>query len=276
MQVNASEAIFTHRIHEAAAAGFRYVELKFKDKEGLIDRTDEQILERFEQMQKLLDELGIKVWSIHLPYGDVEYSDIGSEIEENRQKSEEFFARVIRLVSFFGAKNLVTHSSKGTYAPDRGVNIAQARKSLATLAEVARQHGCRLCVENLIKSIGQSPEEIHKVVEGIPGLRFTFDVGHANIRCTYPETNCPDAVSFLRTYGEQLGTIHVHDNQGDHDTHSLAGDGSMGRWGELYRCLLETNRYRGVFMFEPNERQAAADVMQRAEMIEVAYEALYR
>ena len=51
------------------------------------------------------------------------------------------------------------------------------------------------------------------------------------------------------------------------DDHQLVGNGDIATknrpWGEVYKTLLEKNRYRGVFMFEPKDNQAAAEVMRR-------------
>ena len=48
---------------------------------------------------------------------------------------------------------------------------------------------------------------------------------------------------------------------------TIVGDGDLATknrsWGEVYKCMLATNRYRGVFMFEPKDDQKATDVVAR-------------
>ncbi|MEE0916077.1 MAG: hypothetical protein U0L45_06170, partial [Alistipes sp.] len=66
-----------------------------------------------------------------------------------------------------------------------------------------------------------------------------------------------------------LGTVHIHDTvyKSSNDDHRLVGDGDLAtknrEWGEVYKTMLEDNRYRGVFMFEPKDDQKAAEVMRR-------------
>ena len=74
-------------------------------------------------------------------------------------------------------------------------------------------------------------------------------------------------IVFLFNY--KLGTVHIHDTiygSGD-DSHKLVGEGNLATknraWGEVYKTMLATNRYRGVFMFEPKDDQSAAEVMRR-------------
>lgn len=266
MQINVADATFAARLDEVAAAGFRYVELKFKFGYGFEKRTDAEIAAAFARMRRQIGEKGVAVWSVHLPYDSAEWTNIGGA-ENVRRQSVDYLLRVLRLCheQFPECRNYVLHASKGVLQP-RSASVAQARKSLEELLPAADRLGVRLCVENLVGSLCPTPEEKGAVIDGFDSVRTTFDIGHAN--CTGH-----DVVEFLKWEGTRLGTVHIHDTMFGtrKDDHRLVGQGDIARWGDVYRTLLIVNRYRGVFMFEPTDKQTAADVMATYRTILDAY-----
>lgn len=266
MQINVTDATFTARLDEVAAAGFRYVELKFKFAYGFEKRTDAEIATAFTRMRRQIEQKQIAVWSVHLPYDSTTWTNIGGA-EEVRRQSVDYLLRVLRLCHdhFPECRNYVLHASKGVLQP-RSESVAQARKSLGEMLPEADRCGVRLCVENLVGSLCPTPEEKGAVIAGFDSVRTTFDIGHAN--CTGH-----DVVEFLKWEGTRLGTVHIHDTMfgTNNDDHRLVGQGNIGRWGEVYRTLLADNRYRGVFMFEPSDKQKADDVMATYRTILDAY-----
>ena len=262
MQICVSDDTFSARLQEVADAGFRYTELKFKSKYKLHEKSDEEIRNAFRTIHRLIDSKGMLVWSIHLPFGDSSWNNIGAE-EESRTRSTRHYIRVMELCAeeFTSCRNFVLHASKGALTP-RSESVIQARKALTEMIPVADRLGVRICVENLVTSLCRSWEEMETLCEGYPELHFTFDIGHANC-------NGADVVEFLSKEGTRLGTIHIHDTffGSGEDSHLLVGQGNINRWGEVYRTLIETNRYRGVFMFEPKDEQSAKDVMASYERI---------
>ena len=262
MQINVDDKTFSSRLEEVAAAGFKYVELKFKYAYGLTTKSDDQVNKTFASMQQQLEEKGITVWSIHLPYDNATWNNIGGA-EEIRSQSTAHLIRVMRLCGnhFKTCRNFVTHASKGVLSP-RSQSIAQARKSLEEMVPVAKQLGMRICIENLVGSLGYYYSELETICKDFPDVYYTFDIGHANCKGF-------DVIEFLKSEGTKLGTVHIHDtifNSGN-DTHMMVWDGDIQRWGEVYKTLLEANRYRGVFMFEPQDSQKAKDVMAAYEKV---------
>jgi sugar phosphate isomerase/epimerase len=100
-------------------------------------------------MQQMLKDKGIRIWSVHLPFGNDEWSDLGGE-EEVRKRSTNHYIRTLRLCAthFPDCRTFVTHGSKGTLTP-RSKSVGQTRKALKELVPVANELGVRLCVENL-------------------------------------------------------------------------------------------------------------------------------
>lgn len=272
MQINVADATFTARLEEVAAAGFKYVELKFKHSYGLKERSDEAITQTFASMQKQLEAKGVTVWSIHLPYEDKTWTNISGS-ESVRQQSVDYLLRVLKhcTTHFTTCKNYVLHASKSVSSS--ATAVAQAHKSLDQMLPVAKEYGVRLCVENLVGSFCYTKEDLHSVISPYDDGFATFDIGHANCKGY-------DVVDFLIHIGNRLGTVHIHDTiyKSGSDSHMLVGSGDIAtnnrRWGEIYKTLLVNNGYRGVFMFEPKDNQKAVDVMATYEAILEDYNSL--
>lgn len=230
---------------QIAEAGFKYIEISIAHKSGFADMTDEEALAVLTTKREQAAAVGLTVWSIHLPFESTVWTNIGGE-ESIRRQSVDNIMRVLRLCNqaIPECKNYVLHASKGTLDP-RNESVLQARKSLAEMLPVAKEYGVRLCVENLVGSLCPTIEEMGDTIEGIEDAWVTYDIGHAN--CVGI-----DVIEFLKFIGPRLGTVHMHDTMFATrvDDHRIVGQGNVNRWGEVYKTLLEDNRYRGVFMFE--------------------------
>ena len=236
---------FEQYLQQIAEAGFKYIEISIAHKSGLAEMSDEDVVAMMTTKRNQAAANGLTVWSIHLPFEDKVWTNIGGE-ESIRRQSIENIMRVLTLCNkaIPECKNYVLHASKGTLTP-RSESVAQARKSLAEMLPVAKQMGVRLCVENLVGSLCPTIEEMGATIDGVEDAWVTYDIGHAN--CVGE-----DVIEFLKWIGPRLGTVHMHDTMCATrvDDHRIVGQGNVERWGEVYKTLLEDNRYRGVFMFE--------------------------
>lgn len=236
---------FEQYLQQIAQAGFKYIEISIAHKSGLADMTDEDVVAMLTTKRNQAAANGLTVWSIHLPFEDKVWTNIGGE-ESIRTQSVANIMRVLRLCNqaIPECKNYVLHASKGTLDP-RSESVAQARKSLHEMLPIAKEYGVRLCVENLVGSLCPTIEEMAATIEGIDDAWVTYDIGHAN--CVGI-----DVIEFMKWIGPRLGTVHMHDTMFATriDDHRIVGEGNIERWGEVYKTLLEDNRYRGVFMFE--------------------------
>lgn len=260
---------FNDYLSQIAEAGFKYIEISIAHKSGLAEMTDEQVIELLTDKYQQVIANGLTVWSIHLPFEDRVWTNIGGE-EDIRLQSIDNIMRVLRLCNKVipECKNYVLHASKGTLKP-RTESVLQARKSLEQMIPLSKQLGVRLCVENLVGSLCPTIEEMGATINGIEDVWVTYDIGHAN--CVGV-----DVVEFLKWIGPRLGTVHMHDTMFATmiDDHRLIGQGNVNRWGEVYRALLEDNRYRGVFMFELGGKDPAQVMKSYNEIILKQYNEL--
>ena len=113
------------------------------------------------------------------------------------------------------------------------------------LAEYSERYGVITCVENLpFKAVEISTvESVKALVREInhPNLKICFDTGHANVFHD-------DIAEDVRLLGDDLATLHIHDNKGNWDQHLIPYMGNI-QWGEFLSALQEIG-YKGAFTLE--------------------------
>lgn len=99
----------------------------------------------------------------------------------------------------------------------------------APFAEQAQNDGITIVLENLWEP---GPDLQKRVLDevGSPGLKASFDNGHALVFSDMPATEWIDVL------GSDLAHCHLHDNYGDRDDHLVAGEGNED-WLELLDAL---------------------------------------
>jgi sugar phosphate isomerase/epimerase len=100
--------------------------------------------------------------------------------------------------------------------------LADKRKALKELIEYGLRNGVAVCLEN----VSETAADLEIVVEEIPNLQLTLDIGHAQLMAS-------ENASFeiVRRFGKLIRHLHVHDNMGGDtfadDLHLPIGDGSI-------------------------------------------------
>jgi len=91
---------------------------------------------------------------------------------------------------------------------------------LRRIVEEASKTGIVVCIENL----SEEARDMARALNGIPGLRMTLDLGHAELLC---EKN--RSMGFIEQFPESIHHIHLHDNRGGNsprdDLHLPPGEG---------------------------------------------------
>lgn len=230
-----------HYFEQMKAHGFQFVEVQ---PEGYGSGSFENIKAGCQSVVNAINEVGLTVWSIHLPYGNS--YDI-SHVDETKRKSvvESLSTYIRALAEVYHPTYFVLHPS-GEPEPtgaEREAHIEQAAISVGELSKVAQEYGATICVENLPRTcLGNTPEEILRIVTPTPEARICFDTNH-NLLQTYNE--------FIRKAGHLIGTVHISDYDYKDEKHWLPGLGKIA-WGDLIMCLEECG-YQGVFMSESDK-----------------------
>ena len=248
ISINIATSKFESQLSAISKAGFKYIEICIAHSAGMMDMSDTEALEFLAAKLAIVKKYNLTVWSIHLPYEDKNWTSVSSTDETIRTQSVENISRVLTFCAqtFTDCKNYVLHASKSVSPSTAALN--QAHKSLEQMDVIARQYGVRLCVENLVGSYCYTLSDLLNVVKPFSNVYVTYDIGHANCKGY-------NVVDYLASIGTKLGTVHIHDTVygSGVDDHRIVGYGDIGTnfgWGNVYKTMLTTNRYRGVFLFE--------------------------
>ena len=157
--------------------------------------------------------------SIHAPYSDLNLITINEPIwrESLRQicmcieKGHDF----AKTVSFHPGYM----SPTAELVPERAWNML--KEALKQIGAVADEYGITACLENMPAIPGfvcQRPEELLGLIEGIDGMSYTIDLGHAHTM---------NLISDFLKLLPNASHIHMHGNNGMHDEHLPVGTGTL-------------------------------------------------
>lgn len=180
--------------------------------------------------------------SFHAPFSDLNTASLNTAIlkESLRQITDN-----IEHACKYNAEAVCIHP--GHYSP-LSIHFKEKAhevhiQSLKKLAKKAEECNILLGIENMPYFpilCARTPEEVADILDKVDAdnLRFTFDVGHANITGNVRQ--------FLNLK-EYMVTVHLHDNYGDRDTHLALGEGTvpLDVIKELAdtRVIIEVNTY---------------------------------
>lgn len=169
---------------------------------------------------KLCKKYGLKLSSLHARYlnNELKYffenGKIGDKLEKN-------LIRDIKIAHKFGFRCVVAHMD--------GENNYIGIERLKRVLVYARKYKIPLAIENI-----NNNNSLDYIFENLEDeyLKFCFDSGHQH-------TFSPNR-DILNEYGEKLVTLHLHDNDGTADQHTLNQFGNID-WDDLAKSLAKYN-----------------------------------
>lgn len=221
----------------------------------------EQIAPRIEALKKTVDSTSVKVWSVHLPFS--RKLDISVLDDSLRRENVAFMAKMIRRSAIFAPRRLVLHPSSEPIADaEREQRIVHAIASIRELKPVADEIGAVLCIENLPRTcLGNTPEELVRIVDAVPGAGICFDTNHYVMGST---------AHFIEVAGERIRTVHMSDFDFENECHWLPFEGDID-WAAFLRDMRDKAHYDGVMMHEvkrvrrDGSRTRTADIAESYE-----------
>jgi len=207
--------------------------------------SDEEGLARIEAEKALLDKVGLKVWSCHLPYGRGKLYNYDVSVLDDAKREEALCQceRMIELAAIFSPKRIVLHpSAEPIPDSERQARMDASKASIGRLAPAVKKIGAVLCVEDLPRTcIGRNSEEIMYLIGDYPEVMITFDVNHL-----LGETHD----HFFSVVGRRIGHIHASDYDGVDERHWIEGaEGGIIDWPKFLKNLKRSG-YKGIFMHE--------------------------
>ena len=201
--------------------------------------AEERLVALQEERVRAVLESGLRVWSVHLPFGPG--WDVAHFVESERDAVVDSLKRVIDLTQGWGPRVYVLHGCLEPVAPEeRPIRIARSIRSLRELDEYASRYGIRVALENLPRScLGNSAEETRAIIQAAGNRLVVFDVNHL-----LGETHD----KFLAALAPFVISTHLSDYDGIDERHWLPGEGIVP-WKYVVTALMEAG-YRGPFLFE--------------------------
>ena len=175
------------------------------DADAYVKFSDEEYSDYLKKMKKAADSAGIEIFQAH---GSTPLTE-----DKVYKEVDERFLRQLYTCKELGCKHLVLHpySDGIEYFETHEVVMKKNYDLMELLLPYAEKYGVILCLENLpFRYVDISRVvEIKKLIKNIgsKNLGACLDTGHTNVI----NENIYDSVI---TFGEDLKTLHVHDNFG--------------------------------------------------------------
>ena len=217
-------------------AGFQSVEIF-----GTRSHFDYATKAEVRAMAQALADNHLQLVSLHAPTSrDLDVNREGgsplsvTEVERVRRiEAMDELKRVIDVAEDLPYPRLILHMGGSRETADPRKRDA-AFSSLEHLVLHAKHVGVTICVENTTNEMGD-PTYLRSFVDEtrLTGLRFNFDVGHANLAEGPEEERISKGFEPLKGL---IASVHIHDNHGEKDEHLPPYDGSID-WPAAIKLL---------------------------------------
>ena len=227
----------------------------FADRDPVYFAGEDKFAKFFEEQYALAREAGIDVGQVHAPSHSFKYRDF------TQDEINEGLRRAIIAASVMHAPFVVVHPAQPMDwddDTDPGYTKEVNYEIFSSLLPTAKECGVIITLENMPSHTKHIPcssaEEWREYVDMMGSDHFAacMDTGHANMARCY--TDMPvryEADEYIRIMGSRIKCIHVHDNDGHGDDHTILGTCTTGniRWKPLLSSLREIG-YTGNFNLE--------------------------
>lgn len=260
-----------------ANAGFKYLDWDFarfmgNSKSG--NESNEKTIEYYENLRKVCDSSGVTVCMSHAIYPT--YS------EKNQANVLKRIEKCFIASNLLGSRYMVVHPfmpKKWEGEQNRELRVSENIKFYNSLTSLSKKYDVTICIENMFGFPNTSGynetscsryEETLEIYNGITNkecFAFCYDSGHANMLYKDKQTDMINAL------GENIKTVHLHDNNGKIDFHRLPLNNGTINWDDTFLSLKNAG-FDGVYNFEisPNELRGLNKKRKLAKIYEYLME----
>lgn len=199
----------------------------------------------FDEDYKLFPEYarnaGLYVENVHAPYMNA------NAFWEDTISGQEAYQEIVTCVEDCAVHNIPTlvmhpENKNGTETVEPPCNFSIGIERMKRIIDTAERLSVNIAVENMSR-----PEYLGRIFNNIQSERlgFCFDSGHCNVFT-------PD-IDLLSLYGDKLMALHLHDNNGAEDWHSLPFSGNVN-WTDI-AIKLKRVSYNGAITLEVGNKR---------------------
>ncbi len=178
---------------------------------------------------------------VHTPF----YLPTSTLLPEIREGLFKNVKKAIELATKLDSDRITIHPG---YREMPSVVIEKTYSSLVSnlkkIVKMGSKNNVYICLENLDvwgNNLCSSYSDYTKVLESVPNIKATLDIGHTN-------TGDKNPVDFFKSVEDKLMDMHIHDNDGSKDQHNLMGEGNID-FIKLFKACKKAN-YKGPFILE--------------------------
>lgn len=202
MQIGISSACLYPSYTEKAVQSL--LETGVKTLEVFFNTASELEQSYLREMRAMVDAYGAQIVSVH-PYtsgmeGLLFFTDYKRRFTDGAHLYKSYF----EAATILGAEKVVFH---GGYKEQK-VTMQHYIERYVVLDEIARAMGCRLCHENVERSMSRSPALFEALRAALPQADFVLDVKQA-VRAGV------DPFAMLDAMGDRVAHVHLSDNAPD-------------------------------------------------------------
>ncbi len=217
--------------------GLDYVEITVEWPNSWVDNILDNVSELFE-----LANSYNSFYLVHSPW----YLEIGHPYDDVRRGALREAFKVIDIAAKLESAYVTFHPfTPGWLAAlrekAREFNVAGFRELVA----YSKEKGVQILVENVDHGAFRSPSDIRYLVDSVPGLLVTLDIGH-----TFLNGGVDKLRSYINKLGSEIMHLHAHDNDLNRDLHLPIGAGRIP-WNEVVEEIRSWG-YKGTVTLEPH------------------------
>ena len=159
---------------------------------------------------------GVARRTLHAPFSELFPCAVDPRA---RELARERYAQAMALAVGYGARKLIIHGGFNPYLYFPEWYTAQSAPFWREFMGDVPQ-GLEICLENVTEP---APELLCEIIAAVddPRLKICLDVGHAN---AYSKIS---PMKWLERCAPCIGHLHIHNNQGDWDTHAALDKGGI-------------------------------------------------
>ena len=208
------------------------------------DALDSASDKEFRNIAEILNRNHRKI-TLHGPFMDLVPGGLDNMLlKATRKRLDRFF----EIVPLFEPINVVCHTGydPGHYRENWNEWLDNSIATWESYVNHAEQFGYKLLLENVYE---KNPEVHLALFSAIPSDAFGFclDVGHHHV---FGKSSLKEWVD---AFGEKIMELHLHDNNGEEDTHLAVGKGNADFAG-LYQFINEKGLSPTITL-EPHEEE---------------------
>lgn len=251
---------FRESLRMHAEAGFEAIDFcmcgrsgRFVFEDGWRDAVNE--------FKRLASEYGLAIDQTHGPFPPYSTLNTPEGISAYVEKAK----RSVEVAGILGAPCMVVHPvrlPKGTHEDQLKHNL----EIYSPLLPLAREYGVKIAIENMhaprkdengneVKHVCLDPNEHKAYVDAFndPLVVACLDIGHAVVAGYTPH-------DFVRGLGDALFCLHVHDNDGISDMHTLPYSGKLD-FAEFAKALADIGYKGNISLESTNYEKNLPDVL---------------